>query len=113
MGSGAPGPAHRRTGDPDRVVGHREGLAAQSRVPHILNVLDPPEVTASVGKRVELKYKSLDADTKRIMKAIVKQLPPEAKLRHASRPTKSCRHLPPGLQGRPRHRNHPPPRHAI
>ncbi len=29
MGSGAPGPAHRRTGDPDRAVGHREGLAAQ------------------------------------------------------------------------------------
>ena len=35
-----------------------------------------------VGKPVELKYRSADADTRRIMAAIVDQLPAEARQRH-------------------------------
>jgi putative phosphoserine phosphatase / 1-acylglycerol-3-phosphate O-acyltransferase len=53
-----------------------------TRLPRLLNVLEPPTVTASVGKPVELKGKSLEADTKRIMKAIAKQLPDEARTPH-------------------------------
>ena len=37
---------------------------------------------ARVGPPVELKYRSPDADTKRIMKAIVDLLPPEARQHH-------------------------------
>jgi putative phosphoserine phosphatase / 1-acylglycerol-3-phosphate O-acyltransferase len=48
-----------------------------ARVPKVLNIVHAPRVTANIGTPVELKHKSLDADTKRIMKAIVKQLPPE------------------------------------
>ena len=47
-----------------------------SRMPRLLNIVDAPTVTARVGKPAEPKHKSLEADTKRIMKAIVKQLPP-------------------------------------
>ena len=50
-----------------------------SRLPRLLNVTDAPRVTATVGRPVELKYRSLDADTKRIMSAIVDLLPPDAK----------------------------------
>lgn len=52
-----------------------------SRTPNVLNVLRPPTVRIRVGPAVEgLKGKSSDADTKRIMKAIVELLPAEAKV---------------------------------
>ena len=35
-----------------------------------------------VGDAVPLRHRSLDADTKRIMQALVDLLPPEAKVRH-------------------------------
>src|SRR5204863_1272713 len=41
-----------------------------SRLPRIWNLADPPVVRVRVGEPVELKYRSPDADTKRIMKAI-------------------------------------------
>jgi putative phosphoserine phosphatase/1-acylglycerol-3-phosphate O-acyltransferase len=54
-----------------------------SRVPNLLNVFDPPTVRIRVGEPVELKGRSFDADTKRIMAAIGDLLPPEA---HEVRP---------------------------
>ncbi len=72
-----------------------------ARVPRVMNVLDAPEVTASVGGPVNLKYKSLDADTKRIMKAIVKQLPPEARVRREPTPDELAATYPPGYRGTP------------
>ena len=59
-----------------------------SRLPNVLNVSDPPEVRIRVGGPVDLKHRSLDADTKRIMKAIMALLPaggPRARSRR--RPT--------------------------
>lgn len=52
-----------------------------SRVPLVQNVLDPPTVTIRVGPPVELGGVSLDADTKKMMKAITALLPPEARRR--------------------------------
>jgi putative phosphoserine phosphatase/1-acylglycerol-3-phosphate O-acyltransferase len=72
-----------------------------SRLPNVLNLTDPPVVRISVGEPVELKYRSLDADTKRIMKAISRQLPPEAAIAH--NPTEEELRLtyPPGYKGDP------------
>ena len=50
-----------------------------ARLPNILNVTDPPKVTATVGPPVALKLKKVDADTRRIMKAITALLPAEAR----------------------------------
>lgn len=47
----------------------------ESRLPNILEVLNPPTVRIRVGERVDLKYRSADADTKRIMSAIACVLP--------------------------------------
>ena len=72
-----------------------------SRFPNIMNVADPPLVSAVVGKPVELKYKSLDADTKRIMKAIMKLLPPEARVKRDPTPEELALTYPPGYKGDP------------
>ena len=72
-----------------------------SRVPDVLNVTHPPEVTARVGSAVELKYKSVDADTKRIMKAIMKLLPDEAREPYDPTPEELARTYPPGYRGDP------------
>ncbi|MCB0967972.1 MAG: HAD-IB family hydrolase [Ilumatobacter sp.] len=74
-----------------------------ARVPDLLNVTDPPVVTATVGEEVPLKYKSADADTKRIMKAITKLLPPEAREPYDPTPEELARTYPPGYHGDPDH----------
>ncbi len=51
-------------------------------LPDMLALAHPPTVRVRVGKPVELKYRSADADTRRIMAAIVDQLPAEARQRH-------------------------------
>ena len=56
-----------------------------ARVPNVLNVVDPPLVRVRVGEPVVINGKSPDADTKRIMKAIMALLPPES--RQARTPT--------------------------
>ena len=63
--------------------------------------IEPPKVTASVGEPVALKYKNLEADTKRIMKAIVRQLPPEARARRTPTPEELAATYPPGYRGDP------------
>ena len=47
----------------------------EARLPNVLEVSDPPTVQIRVGVPVDLKYRSVDADTKRIMTAIAKLLP--------------------------------------
>lgn len=52
-----------------------------ARLPDLTNVSDPPVVRMQVGDPVELKYRSDNADTGRIMRAIEALLPPEARER--------------------------------
>jgi putative phosphoserine phosphatase/1-acylglycerol-3-phosphate O-acyltransferase len=73
-----------------------------SRVPNVLNVSDPPQITVRVGDPVELKYRSADADTKRIMKAISALLPPEARRAHTPTAEELASTYPPGYRGDPR-----------
>ena len=73
-----------------------------SRLPNVLNLTDPPTVRIRVGPPVAgLKGKSLKADTERIMKAIVKQLPPEARKRQTPTAEELAATYPPGYQGDP------------
>ena len=72
-----------------------------SRLPNVLNVTDPPEVRIRVGEPVDLKYRSLDADTKRIMTAISKLLPPAARRRRTPTPEELAATYPPGYRGEP------------
>ena len=72
-----------------------------ARVPNVLNMVDPPKVTASVGGPVALANKSLASDTKRIMRAIVDLLPPEAHVRHVPTQEELAATYPPGYKGDP------------
>ncbi len=72
-----------------------------SRLPRVFNVLTPPEIRVRVGPPVELKYRSPDADTKRIMAAITALLPAEAHLAHTPSAEEIARALPPGYHGDP------------
>jgi len=64
--------------------------------------LTRPVVTAMVGDPVELKYRSPNADTKRIMRSIEALLPPEAKIRRTPTDEELMRTFPPGYSGDPR-----------
>jgi putative phosphoserine phosphatase/1-acylglycerol-3-phosphate O-acyltransferase len=73
-----------------------------SRLPHVLNVVDPPTVRIRVGPPITgLKGKSLKADTERIMKAIVKQLPAEARTKRVPTAEELAATYPPGYTGDP------------
>src|SRR5690606_13009709 len=72
-----------------------------ARLPKLFNITDAPTVSAEVGPTVELKYRSLDADTKRIMAAIVDLLPPEARRRRTPTADELAATYPPGYQGDP------------
>ena len=50
-----------------------------AKVPNLANVVDPPQVTVRVGPPVPLGLEDPEADTERIMAAIVDLLPPEAR----------------------------------
>jgi putative phosphoserine phosphatase / 1-acylglycerol-3-phosphate O-acyltransferase len=70
-----------------------------ARVPNVLNVVNPPTITIVVGEPVALKYKSPDADTKKIMKAITALLPPEAREAHDPTPDEIALAMPSGAKG--------------
>ncbi|MGZ4700510.1 MAG: HAD-IB family hydrolase [Ilumatobacteraceae bacterium] len=70
-----------------------------ARLPNVLNIVDPPVVTIRVGPPVALKHQSPDADTKRIMKALMDLLPPESRVRHAPTPQELAAALPRGYKG--------------
>jgi putative phosphoserine phosphatase / 1-acylglycerol-3-phosphate O-acyltransferase len=72
-----------------------------SRLPNVLNLTDPPVVRIRVGPPVELKYRSLDADTRRIMEAIVALLPDEAREPKEPTPEELAATYPPGYKGDP------------
>jgi putative phosphoserine phosphatase/1-acylglycerol-3-phosphate O-acyltransferase len=72
-----------------------------AKLPNLLAVGHPPTVRIRVGRPVELKYRSADADTKRIMEAIVDLLPAKARERHDPTPEELARTLPSSYQGDP------------
>ncbi len=69
-----------------------------SRVPKVFNITDAPTVTATVGKPVKLKHQDLATDTAKIMKAIVKLLPDEARRHHKPTDTELAATYPHGHQ---------------
>ncbi len=72
-----------------------------SRVPNVLNLSSPPTVRVRVGEPVELKGRSLEADTKRLMAAIVALLPADAYSRRTPSVDELASTYPPGYQGDP------------
>ena len=86
---------------PVGLWGTEEIWPRSARLPNLLNITDPPLVTATVGPPVELKYRSADADTKRIMAAITDLLPPEAREPYEPTEEELRRTFPPGYDGDP------------
>jgi putative phosphoserine phosphatase / 1-acylglycerol-3-phosphate O-acyltransferase len=72
-----------------------------SRWPNVLNIADAPTVRVRVGAPVELKGRSFEADTKRIMAAIVELLPADAYRRRTPSPEELAGTYPPGYRGDP------------
>jgi putative phosphoserine phosphatase/1-acylglycerol-3-phosphate O-acyltransferase len=72
-----------------------------ARVPNVLAVGHPPTVRVRVGPPVDLKHRSADADTKRIMAALVELLPPEARVRREPTADELARSLPSSFKGDP------------
>jgi putative phosphoserine phosphatase/1-acylglycerol-3-phosphate O-acyltransferase len=72
-----------------------------ARLPNVLNLVDPPLVQVRVGAAVPLKYQDPDADTKKIMKALMDLLPPESRVRRVPTEAELVASLPPGYKGDP------------
>ena len=70
-----------------------------ARLPNVLNVVNPPLITVRVGAPVPLKHQSPDADTKRIMKALMDLLPPESRVKREPSVEEIAAALPRGYQG--------------
>jgi putative phosphoserine phosphatase/1-acylglycerol-3-phosphate O-acyltransferase len=73
-----------------------------ARLPNVLNVTNPPTVRVRVGEPFTLPGKSLDADTKRIMKALVALLPPDAYSNRKPTEAELALTYPPGYRGDPK-----------
>ena len=71
------------------------------RLPRFWFPTGPPRVTATVGPPVPLAYDDVDADTKRIMSAIVDQLPAEARVRRTPTERELRRTYPANYRGDP------------
>jgi putative phosphoserine phosphatase/1-acylglycerol-3-phosphate O-acyltransferase len=71
------------------------------RFPNMLNLTDPPTVQVRVGPPVHLVGRSLEADTKRIMAAIVDLLPAGAYRKRTPTPEELAATYPPGYVGDP------------
>ena len=70
-----------------------------SRLPNVLNIIDPPLITVRVGPAVPLMHRSPDADTKRIMKALMDLLPPESRVKREPTADEIAAALPRGYKG--------------
>jgi putative phosphoserine phosphatase/1-acylglycerol-3-phosphate O-acyltransferase len=66
-----------------------------------MSLTDRPLITVSVGPPVKLAHRSPDADTKKIMKAISAQLPPEARVKRTPTAEELALTFPPGYHGDP------------
>ena len=62
----------------------------------MLNVVSPPQITVRVGSEVPLVHRSPDADTKRIMKAIMDLLPAESRVARIPTEDEIALAMPPG-----------------
>lgn len=71
-----------------------------SRFPRVLPT-DRPHISVRVGKPIKLSYDSPDADTKKIMKAIVAQLPDEARVKRTPTAEELALTYPAGYKGDP------------
>lgn len=72
------------------------------RLPNLLALRHPPRVTVTVGPPVAgLTGRSAEADTKRMMSAIAKLLPAEARRRRRPTQDELARTYPPGYKGDP------------
>jgi putative phosphoserine phosphatase/1-acylglycerol-3-phosphate O-acyltransferase len=80
---------------PIGIWGTEKVWPRSSRVPNITNVLHAPEVRVRVGQPVDLDYGDAQADTDRIMAAIMDLLPPESRERHEPTPEELARTKPP------------------
>lgn len=67
-----------------------------SRLPNVLNVVDPPTVRVRVGPPVPMKHQDPVADTKKMMKAIMDLLPPESRVKRVPTATELAASQPPG-----------------
>lgn len=67
-----------------------------SKLPNMLNVLSPPTVRLRVGKPVDMKHRSLNKDTERIMESLVGLLPAEARKHHEPTEEELARTYPSG-----------------
>jgi putative phosphoserine phosphatase / 1-acylglycerol-3-phosphate O-acyltransferase len=65
------------------------------------DLAERPVIRVRVGDPVDLKYRSLEADTKRIMAALVDQLPDEARVARTPTPEELAATYPAGYRGDP------------
>ena len=72
-----------------------------ARLPDVMNITDPPDITVTVGPPVELSYEDPDRDTAAIMAAIVELLPPEGREHHEPTGEELARTYPSGWTGDP------------
>jgi putative phosphoserine phosphatase/1-acylglycerol-3-phosphate O-acyltransferase len=72
-----------------------------SRLPNVLAVTDAPTVRIRVGEPVRVVGRSLEADTKRIMAAIVDLLPEDAYRKRTPTAEELAATYPPGYAGDP------------
>ena len=66
-----------------------------------LDLSEPAPIRVRIGEPVDLKHRSLDADTKRIMAALVDQLPDEARVQRTPTNEELMATFPPGYKGDP------------
>jgi putative phosphoserine phosphatase/1-acylglycerol-3-phosphate O-acyltransferase len=67
-----------------------------SRLPNVLNIVNPPQVTIRIGAPVRLRYQSAETDTKKIMKAIMDLLPEQSRDKHQPTAEELAATYPPG-----------------
>nr|WHW29332.1 putative HAD-IB family hydrolase [uncultured bacterium] len=85
---------------PVGIWGTEKVWPRSARLPK-LNLTDPPLITVNIGKPVKLKHRSPDADTTRIMAAIMDLLPPEASEQREPTLEELALTFPPGYTGDP------------
>jgi putative phosphoserine phosphatase / 1-acylglycerol-3-phosphate O-acyltransferase len=86
---------------PTGLWGTEKVWPRSARLPNMLNIIDPPRVSVTFGPPVPIKYRSTEADTKRIMASIVDLLPPEAKVKRTPTEDELRLTFPPGYKGDP------------